>query len=175
MIAAVRLFPKLMPPPAVSNFLTGYPAQGGAVYWLMGPKATYAHKSAQTMSDIQKEPFIELAGGRIRCRRCQAESKRSGLQCKRPALAGKNFCDFHGGRSTGPKAPEGRQRIADAQTVYGRETRQVREQRSASSAYMMELEDVAWVLGMMTGTRTRGPAPVRVPLSNGHDRTASAS
>ena len=51
------------------------------------------------MSDIQKEPFIELAGGRIR------------------------------------------------------------EQRSASGAYMMELEDVAWVLGMMTGTRTRGRKP----------------
>ena len=53
------------------------------------------------MSDIQKEPFIELAGGRIR------------------------------------------------------------EQRSASGAYMMELEDVAWVLGMMTGTRTRGRKPSR--------------
>ena len=111
------------------------------------------------MSDIQKEPFIELAGGRIRCRRCQAFSKLSNQQCKRPALAGKQVCDFHGGRSTGPKTPEGRQRIADAQTVHGREARQIREQRSASSAYMMELEDVAWVLGMMTGTRTRGRKP----------------
>ena len=94
------------------------------------------------MSDIQKEPFIELAGGRIRCRRCQAFSKLSNEQCKRLALAGKQVCDLHGGRSTGPKTPEGRQRIADAQTVHGRETRQIREQRSASGAYMMELEDV---------------------------------
>ena len=30
------------------------------------------------MSDIGKEPYIDLAGGRIRCRRCQAMSTRSG-------------------------------------------------------------------------------------------------
>lgn len=111
------------------------------------------------MSEVKKEPFIDLAGGRIRCRRCQALSRRSKEQCKKPALIGKRVCDFHGGKSTGPKTPQGRQRIADAQTTHGRETREIREQRSASSAYMMELEDVAWALGMMTGTRTRGRKP----------------
>jgi hypothetical protein len=68
-------------------------------------------------------------------------------------------CDFHGGRSTGPKTQEGRQRIASAKTVHGNETRAKRQERSQSSAYMMELEDVAWALNMMIGTRTRGRKP----------------
>jgi hypothetical protein len=111
------------------------------------------------MSEIQKEPFIVLAGGKIRCRRCQALSRRSKEQCKKPALTGKSVCDFHGGRSTGPRTQEGRQCIADAKTIHGNESRAKREERSQSSAYFMELEDVAWALGMMTGTRTRGRKP----------------
>ena len=111
------------------------------------------------MSDIQKEATIVLAGGRIRCRRCQAMSKRSRLQCKKPALNGKRVCQIHGGRSRGPKTPEGRQRIADAKTIHGDDSRAKREQRSRSSAKLMALEDIGWVLGMMTGTRTRGRKP----------------
>jgi len=111
------------------------------------------------MSEIYKEPLIDLAGGRIRCRRCQAMSKRSRLQCKKPALNGKRVCQIHGGKSCGPKTPQGKQRIADAKTVHGRDSRAEREQASANSSYMRELEDVAWVLKMMTGTRTRGRKP----------------
>jgi hypothetical protein len=111
------------------------------------------------MSEIIKEPFIVLAGGRIRCRRCQALSTRSKEQCKKPALRGKRVCDFHGGRSTGPRTEEGKARIAKAHTIHGNETKAIREKRSRSSAYLMELEDVAWALNMMSGTRTRGRKP----------------
>jgi hypothetical protein len=111
------------------------------------------------MSDIPKEPFIDLAGGRIRCRRCQALSRRSKEQCKKPALKGKRVCDFHGGKSTGPRTEEGKARIAQAHTTHGRETKVKREHRSRSSAHLMGLEDIAWLLGMMTGTRTRGRKP----------------
>ena len=38
------------------------------------------------MIDFQKEPFIDLAGERIRCRRYQAMSTRRGEQCKKAAL-----------------------------------------------------------------------------------------
>jgi hypothetical protein len=68
-------------------------------------------------------------------------------------------CDFHGGRSTGPRTEEGRQRIADAKTIHGNESRTTRKKRSKTSAHMRELEDVAWALNMMTGTRTRGRKP----------------
>ncbi len=125
----------------------------------MGPTASRTPKSIQTMNKIQKEAVITLAGGWIRCRRCQAKSKRSGTQCKKPALLGRNVCDFHGGRSTGPKTEEGRARISSAKIAHGNETRRKRKQRSDTSAYMHELEDVAWALDMMTGTRTRGRKP----------------
>jgi len=111
------------------------------------------------MSDIQKEATIILADGRIRCRRCQAKSKRSGQQCRKPALKSKNVCGFHGGRSTGPRTPEGRQRIADAKAVHGGETRAKRRERSESDARMRNFEDLIHVLGMTTAPRWRGRKP----------------
>ena len=111
------------------------------------------------MGDFQKESFIDLAGGRIRCRRCQAMSIRRGEQCKKAALKTKRVCAFHGGKSTGPRTKAGKARLIQALTVHGRETRAMRREHSETVAYLRELEDVAWVLGMMTGTRTRGPKP----------------
>lgn len=40
---------------------------------------------------------------------------RKGLPCMAWALPGKKRCKFHGGLSTGPKTPEGKLRIAEAQ------------------------------------------------------------
>ena len=108
------------------------------------------------MSKINREVTITLAGGRITCARCQAMSKRSREQCKKAALKDKAVCGFHGGKSTGPKTPRGRLRISKANLIHGQETRINRLRRSESSAYMLELEDVAWALEMMTGDRTRG-------------------
>jgi len=45
---------------------------------------------------------------------CGAKTRKGGL-CRAKALPGKCRCKFHGGMSTGPKTPEGRERIADAQ------------------------------------------------------------
>ena len=83
-------------------------------------------------------------------------SKRSGEQCKKPALRGKAVCDFHGGRSTGPKTAEGKARIAAVHTVHGRETREQRAERSAASARISRLEDAMHVLKMTTAPRSRG-------------------
>jgi hypothetical protein len=111
------------------------------------------------MSEIEKEATITLAGGRITCARCQAMSKRSREQCRKPALSDKRVCQIHGGKSTGARTEEGRQRVAQAHLKHGEETRARRKQASANSAYLHELEDVAWALGMMTGGRTRGRKP----------------
>ena len=111
------------------------------------------------MSEIHKEPFIVLAGGRIRCRRCQALSTRSKEQCKKPALRSHAVCDFHGGKSTGPRTEEGKARVAQAHTTHGNETKAEREKRSRSSAYMRNLEDLLHVLGMTTAPRWRGRKP----------------
>lgn len=45
---------------------------------------------------------------------CGAKT-RKGTPCKRKSEAGRRRCALHGGKSTGPRTPEGRARIADAQ------------------------------------------------------------
>ncbi|PIV79226.1 MAG: hypothetical protein COW54_05530 [Rhodobacteraceae bacterium CG17_big_fil_post_rev_8_21_14_2_50_63_15] len=49
------------------------------------------------------------------CLRVCGARTRKGTPCKAKALPGKIRCRFHGGLSTGPKTPEGRERIAEAQ------------------------------------------------------------
>jgi hypothetical protein len=100
--------------------------------------------------------MLVTGGGKILCRRCTAKSKRSSEQCRRPALKGKAVCDFHGGRSTGPKTAEGKARIAAAHTVHGRETQKQRAERSVASARICRLEDAMHVLKMTTAPRARG-------------------
>jgi hypothetical protein len=85
-------------------------------------------------------------------------SKRSGEQCKKPALRSSKTqkCDFHGGRSTGPKTEAGKARISAAHTVHGRETREQRAERSVASARISRLEDAMHVLKMTTAPWSRG-------------------
>jgi len=45
---------------------------------------------------------------------CGAKT-RKGHPCKMMSEAGKRRCKYHGGMSTGPKTPEGKARIAEAQ------------------------------------------------------------
>lgn len=111
--------------------------------------------------DAQHSSFLTL-GGRISCNQCQAKSKRSGLQCKGPAVKGKRVCRMHGGKSTGPVTTEGRQRSAKAKTVHGSETTAKRLERSQASARLAVLEMVGHALGFMHGPRTRGPKPTRI-------------
>jgi hypothetical protein len=90
------------------------------------------------------------AGGRIRCKQCQATSKRTKLQCRAPAIKGKNVCRTHGGLSTGPKTEQGRQRCAEAKTVHGNETRAKRAERSRKSADFHELVNLGNQLSLFT-------------------------
>jgi hypothetical protein len=95
-------------------------------------------KSDQSPSD--REPFMTLASGRIRCSRCQALSKRTKRQCGAPAIKEKRVCRFHGGKSTGPLTTAGRERCASAKRVHGAETRAIRAARPALMAELKMLE-----------------------------------
>ena len=91
--------------------------------------------------------IVEIAGGRILCRRCEARSKRTGEQCKAPAIRGKSKCKFHGGLSTGPRSQEGRNRCAAAKLVHGRETKEMRQNhREVMSQLKLyaQILDVQW-------------------------------
>lgn len=99
------------------------------------------------------------AGNRIKCLRCTASSKRSGVQCGRPASKSSKTqkCHMHGGRgNSAPKTESGRQRVAAAHTKSGEYTKAVKLKMSKSSAYLAQLEDAMHVLGMTTAVRTRG-------------------
>ena len=111
---------------------------------------------------LHLEQYLQTLGGRVTCKRCQARSKRSGLQCCAPAIVDKNVCRFHGGKSTGPKTPEGRQRCAQSRWVHGDETSGVRLERSLASARLALLESVGFEFGFMSGTKSRGPKPHRM-------------
>jgi len=111
---------------------------------------------------LHLEQNLQTLGGRVTCERCQARSKRTGLQCKAPATFGKSKCRFHGGKSTGPKTPEGRQRCAQARTTHGQQTTTMRTERSLASARLAILEQVGHGLKMMSGPRTRGRKPDRM-------------
>jgi len=104
------------------------------------------------------ETHITLAGGRIRCLRCMAQSVRTGKQCAKPAMKSSRTqkCSHHGGWATGPKTAAGRQRIAHANTIHGESTKAARQEHSKASAELSQLEDAMHVLGLTTAPRTRG-------------------
>ena len=55
-------------------------------------------------------------------RRCGAKT-RSGGACQNPAIKGRSRCKLHGGRSTGPRTPEGKARSIAAHTKHGRRSK----------------------------------------------------
>ena len=79
------------------------------------------------------EFYLIIAGGKIRCRRCKAQSSRTKLQCAKPALKGKGVCGHHGGYSTGPNTKEGKERIRSVHFKHGDGTLEAKAERSAKS------------------------------------------
>ena len=109
---------------------------------------------------IIKEKLLITAGGKIACPRCQAMSKRTKNQCGRPALKGKQVCNFHGGKSTGPRTAEGKERSRQAHIKSGLYTKESRLRQSSTSLSLAQLEDMMHVLKITTAKRTRGPKPL---------------
>jgi hypothetical protein len=115
---------------------------------------------------------LVTAGGKITCARCLAKSKRSGEQCRKPALKTSRTqkCQFHGGRSTGPKTEAGKARQRDSVVTFGYHTKEVIEARAHSSRMLASLEDAMYILKMTNAPRTRGRKPLgHVPLKTIYD------
>ena len=106
------------------------------------------------------EPYLNTAGGKIRCRRCKAQSSRTKLQCSKPALKGKAVCGHHGGLSTGPKTKEGKGRIRAAHLTHGDETLAAKAERSAKSVMFRYLTDIGNHVNLFyKQLKTRGRPP----------------
>ena len=104
------------------------------------------------------DSHLVTAGGNIFCRRCRARSSRTKLQCGRAALKGKQVCQFHGGRSTGPKTEAGKARLRTLNLKDGQFTRAMTLASSGLRLQLRYLEDIAIHIGMFK-QRTSGPKP----------------
>ena len=87
----------------------------------------FESKIGAILSIDNMELTLITAGGKIVCKRCNATSKRTKVQCGGPAVRGKTKCKFHGGLSTGPRTELGRQICAAAKTIHGDDSRLDRE------------------------------------------------
>ena len=59
----------------------------------------------------------------------------------------------------GPRTAEGKQRIAQAQLKHGAYSKAGLEAKHTESIQLRQLEDIAVLIGMITGPRTRGCKP----------------
>jgi hypothetical protein len=71
-------------------------------------------------------------------RRCGAKT-RAGTPCQNPAIKDRSRCKLHGGRSTGPRTPEGKARVAAAHTTHGRRSRAHMEKVKAINAELRRI------------------------------------
>ena len=70
-----------------------------------------ANDSGRDLSGPKGHLPIENKGSQPIMRvRCGARRRRDGLPCEALSTPGKKRCKWHGGRSTGPRTPEGRAR-----------------------------------------------------------------
>ena len=106
--------------------------------------------------ELSNEDVMLLAGGRIRCRRCSARSKRTKLSCGAPAMMGNGVCATHGGKSTGPKTERGKANSAKANLKHGKYTKLAQTEHSEASAQLSQLEDAMYLLGMSNAPRCAG-------------------
>jgi hypothetical protein len=113
------------------------------------------------MKKLGRVLFLETAGGRIGCKRCTAISKSTALQCSKPALriSRTQKCQLHGGRSTGPRTPEGKVRSAKANLKSGDYSQASLDKAAKEKALIRALEDATHVLGMTDAPRTVGRKP----------------
>ena len=66
---------------------------------------------------------------------CEATSKQSGQRCKNFASKDKRVCRIHGGRSTGARTQEGKERQKKASWTHGRCSQEAKEKKD----YIREL------------------------------------
>lgn len=73
--------------------------------------------------------------------RCGAKSKRTGKPCKAAAMRN-GRCRMHGGKSTGPKTPEGRERSRKANWKGGHYSEEAKRERRKARLALWQLRAV---------------------------------
>lgn len=103
------------------------------------------HRRAQRASEppnawIEREVERQFAAFLLRHAARQAQRRvpcraktRKGKPCRNLSEPGRKRCKFHGGKSTGPRTPEGRARIAEAQRRRWARWRATRQAETAGA------------------------------------------
>ena len=68
-------------------------------------------------------------------------------------------CNLKTAKWNGPRTAEGKQRIAQAQLKHGFYSKAGLEAKHAEAIQLRQLEDIAVLIGMIQGPRTRGCKP----------------
>ncbi len=90
-----------------------------------------------------------------RAQQCHATAKRTRSRCLNPAAFNTPVCRFHGARR-----PENIRKGSDHPAYkHGRETKQMKADRSASFVRLREMEDLLHKWGLIVGGRTPGRKP----------------
>ena len=84
------------------------------------------------------EPLMETSCSPARPR-CGAKCRRGGGACRGMAMAN-GRCRLHGGKSTGPRTPEGLERSRRARLVHGYYTAEAKASRAEARRTMRELQ-----------------------------------
>lgn len=94
---------------ALPNYVSSYaPARDGV---LGHPMAWLRQEEARLLAEARARTAAQPARRRVPC----GALTRKGTPCRAMSEPGRRRCRFHGGRSTGPRTPEGKARIAEAQ------------------------------------------------------------
>ena len=79
-------------------------------------------------------------------KRCGAKRRGSdGLLCQQPAMAN-GRCRLHGGKSTGPRTPEGLKRSRRARWRHGSYSAQAKAERAEAQVNLRQLQELEAVL-----------------------------
>lgn len=73
--------------------------------------------------------------------RCGARRKYDGQPCQCPAMPN-GRCRLHGGKSTGPRTPDGREKSAKANFKHGRYTKENLVQKKEIQAILKNYKDL---------------------------------
>ena len=81
--------------------------------------------------------------------RCGAKT-RAGGACQNPAIKERSRCKLHGGKSTGPRTPEGKARVIAAHTKHGRRSKAHMEKVKAINAELRRVLNAMRRQGFIT-------------------------
>jgi hypothetical protein len=96
------------------------------------------------MTDLPHALLSARLAGAQAAPRCGARRKHDGCPCQQPAMAN-GRCRLHGGKSTGPRTPEGAERRRQAVLRHGFYTAKAEAERQSARSALRGLRAILMV------------------------------